>query len=267
MDSLAGHTLLAVLAHPDDESIACGGTLAMLAELGVRVVLLCASRGERGALSGPARDDRLGTIRARELLDASTCLGVSDVVLLNHPDGELRWAGVTALGAEIAMAVERFRPAAIITFGADGLYWHLDHIGIHERTTTAVQRLGAAAPPLYYVTMPSGVMRGIVESARVRGWSPPIKGLWSLVPDAWGLGAEPAEIVVDVKPWVARKLAAIRAHRSQVAAESPLGTVSIDDAVHWLGVEHFHRGPGGGPTNQVLERLVTRELRIPMADC
>ena len=52
--------------------------------------------------------------------------------------------------------LERYRPDAVITFAEDGLYWHLDHIGVHERTYTAVLSLGAAAPPLYYVTMPRG---------------------------------------------------------------------------------------------------------------
>ena len=80
--------------------------------------------------------------------------------MLDHPDGDLRWAHVAELHAEIVDGHRAAtRPAAVITFGEDGLYWHLDHIGVHERTTTAVRSLGADAPPLYYVTMPHGVMR------------------------------------------------------------------------------------------------------------
>ena len=64
---------------------------------------------------------------------------------------------------------ERYQPDGVITFAEDGLYWHLDHIGVHERTYTAVRSLGADAPPLYYVTMPKGVMREVVEAAVAKG--------------------------------------------------------------------------------------------------
>src|SRR5688500_12631180 len=150
----AGSTVLAVFAHPDDESIACGGTLARLADLGSRVVVMCASHGERGSHAGPARDDQLGGVRAREMREAAAALGIAEVILLDHPDGDLRWDHVSEFHAELMLFIRTYAPAAIITFGEDGLYWHLDHVGVYERTTTAVRMLGAGAPPLYYVTMP-----------------------------------------------------------------------------------------------------------------
>ncbi len=233
--------MLAIFAHPDDESLACGGTLARLADLGVRVVLLCATRGERGGATGPVRNDALGATRVRELQAAAAALGIAEVILMDHPDGELRWEHVPLFHAEIVAAVRRYAPACVITFGADGLYWHLDHIGVYERTTTALRSLSAAAPPLYCVTMPRGIMRPIVEAAAARGWTAPAKGFWSLAPDAFGLVAEPPTVIVDVQPWVSRKLAAIVCHETQMGFGHPFDQLGHGEAERWLGVEHFHR--------------------------
>jgi LmbE family N-acetylglucosaminyl deacetylase len=166
-DDLTGRTVLAVFAHPDDESLACGGTLARLADAGARVVLLCASRGEGGSISDPALvpDGDLGRVREHELREAARVLGIAEVLVLDHPDGELRWEHVHELHVQIVSTIRACRPDAVITFAEDGLYWHLDHIGVHERTYTPVKSLGDEAPPLYYVTMAKGVMREVVETA------------------------------------------------------------------------------------------------------
>lgn len=251
----SGRSVLAVFAHPDDESLACGGTLARLADAGVEVIVLCASRGERGSIDGPAPDDELAGIRAREAREAASALGIARLMILDHPDGNLRWADVTALQAEIAMAIRRFHPAAVITFGEDGLYWHPDHVGVHERTTTAVRSLGAVGPPLYYVTMPRGAMRAIVDRATEGGWAPPPKGFWSLPPDSFGDEAKAPTLKVEVADWVPRKLAALRCHRTQMGSAHPFDRLDQADARRWLGVEHFHRAPD--PTGEpVLERLI-----------
>lgn len=239
--ALSGRTILTVFAHPDDESISCGGTLARLAASGARVVAMVASHGERGAQTGPARDDVLGRTRAIEMRDAALALGISDVILLDHPDGDLQWSHVSEFHADLALFMRHHTPAAVITFGEDGLYWHPDHVGVHERTTTAVRSLGADAPPLYYVTMKRGVMPEIVTAARAGGWAPSPKGFWSLTPEAYGIAAEEPTIVVDVADWVPRKLAAIESHRSQMGDGHPFSNIDAADARRLLGVEYFHR--------------------------
>ena len=129
-----GCSVLAIFAHPDDESLACGGTLARLADAGARVVLLCATRGEGGSVSDPAlvADGDLGAARTRELHEAARVLGIRDVLVKDHPDGDLRWDDVPELHEEIVQVLADYRPDAVVTFDADGLYWHLDHVGVHE---------------------------------------------------------------------------------------------------------------------------------------
>src|SRR5215207_2399139 len=84
-------TLLAVFAHPDDESYVCGGTLARYAAAGVRVVLLCATRGEAGEIADPAlaARDELPAMREAELRAAAERLGIVEIHLLDYQDGTL----------------------------------------------------------------------------------------------------------------------------------------------------------------------------------
>src|SRR2546427_13212429 len=151
----SGRTILAVFAHPDDESVACGGTLARLADAGVRVVLLCASRGESGSTSDPSlvADGNLGRVRAQELRDAAAVIGISDVLIFEHPDGDLRRADVPELHDEIVATIRRYRPDGVITFAEDGLQCYLAHIAIPKRPYSALLARGANAPPLSYGTM------------------------------------------------------------------------------------------------------------------
>ena len=244
----AGRTILAVFAHPDDESLACGGTLARLADAGARVVILCATRGEAGSISDPALvpNGDLGGVRERELRDAAAVLGVADVIVLDHPDGDLRWDDVAELHEEIVDAIRRYRPDAVITFAEDGLYWHLDHIGVHERTYTAVRSLGHDAPPLYYVTIQKGVMREIVEAAHAKGGAPADSSFWGITPDAFGDAALTPSFTVDVRDWVPRKLAALRCHRTQMGRNNPIAWIDEEEARRLLGREHFRREGAAG---------------------
>ncbi len=241
MTAFRNRTVLAIFAHPDDESLACGGTLARLADAGAHTWVMCASHGEHAAAA-----------RAAELRAAARSLGVAGVIQLDFPDGTLRWANVTELQAQILLAVRRLAPIAIVTFGEDGLYWHPDHIGVHERTVTAWRLLGAARPALYFATLAAGTIRGVVAAAAGRGWRPPAHGLWSINPDAFGLHAAPATHLVQAGPCLNRKLQAFRAHATQTAL-GPIGHLSADEARRWLDREGFTRapGPGGDPLRDI----------------
>lgn len=255
---LSGRSLLAVFSHPDDESLACGGLLACCAERGARVTLVCATRGERGPQGHvePGEPSRLSLreVRALELAEAARTLGIADVVLLDHADGFLPWVEASRLEAEILDVIARVRAEVVITFGADGLYWHPDHIAMHHRTTAAVATLGANGPALYYVTMPPGRMRRVAENI-AREASHPVPALFGIAdPDAFGAGAQPPTLVVDVSAFAARKLAALRCHRTQLAG-GPVALMTESDAILLFGTEHFHRAAVGSDGESFLERF------------
>jgi len=254
---LADRSVLAIFAHPDDESLACGGTLARLADSGARVILLCASHGEAGSICDPllVPDGDLGRVRAQELRAAAAVLGAAEAIVLNHPDGGLRWSDVPELHAEIVLMIERYQPDAVITFDEDGLYWHLDHIGVYERTLTAVRSFGVKAPPLYCVTMAHGAMRGLAQAAYAKGCAKGDSGFWKITPDAFGAGAEPGTFAIDVRPWAARKLAALRCHRTQMSPSNPIGWIGEEEVRRWLGLEQFRRAPLESIDVSMLEHL------------
>lgn len=143
------YRLIAILAHPDDESLGTGGTLARYAAEGVHVSLVTATRGERGWFGDSAEypgPTALGRIREAELYAAADALGVRDVALLEYLDGELDRVDPTDAISHLAYHLRRVRPHVVITFDPNGLYGHPDHIAISQFTTAAVV---AAASPTY----------------------------------------------------------------------------------------------------------------------
>src|SRR5687767_7807349 len=133
--------LMCVLAHPDDESLATGGILAKYAALGVQTYLVMATRGERGWF-GPADENpgpqALGRLREAELRAATRLLGLRQVVFLDYLDGDLDQANHAGAIAKIVAQLRDIRPDVVVTFDANGMYGHPDHIAISQMTTTAV---------------------------------------------------------------------------------------------------------------------------------
>ncbi len=144
--------LMAVLAHPDDESLGVGGTLAKCAAEGVDVSLVTATRGESGRFRGHRSGDErhpgplaLGNIRETELRAAATVLGVREVSLLDYRDHQLDRVDPGEAVGRIATHLRRFRPDVVVTFGPDGAYGHPDHIAISQFTTAAIIAAADAA--------------------------------------------------------------------------------------------------------------------------
>ena len=134
--------MLGVFAHPDDEVFCAGGTMARAARAGAEVMIVSATRGERGQIRDPPAATRrtLGAVRSEELRAAAAELGVRRVQVLAYPDGTLQQHR-SSLGAAVADIMRRFDPDTVITFGADGGYGHPDHVAISELTTKAFRAL------------------------------------------------------------------------------------------------------------------------------
>jgi LmbE family N-acetylglucosaminyl deacetylase len=185
---------------------------------------------------------------------------VAHHVLLDYEDGMLPWVERADLEAAIRLALERFRPDVVITFDEDGLYWHPDHIAVHERTTAAVAAAGVDGPALYYVTVPSGSMRAVVQQAgetlasRGMDRKSPLRVLGVNDPDAFGTLAPVPTVIVDAAEFAVCKLSAIRCHRSQLQDDALL-LVSDSDAARLLGVEHYRRAEVGSRSETFIDRL------------
>lgn len=140
-------TLLAVLAHPDDETFGLGGALAKYSAEGVATHLVCATRGERGWF-GPETDNpglaALGRMRAAELRCAAGHLGLHSVTFLDCIDGDVDQADPAGIIAAIAAQIRRLRPQVVVTFPPDGHYGHPDHIAIAQFTAAAIVRAAGA---------------------------------------------------------------------------------------------------------------------------
>lgn len=132
--------LLVVFAHPDDESMGMGGTLAKYADQGVETYYVCATRGERGWF-GPEQQypgpRKLGEIRTKELENAVRELGMKELHFLEYIDGDVDKADAQEAIGKIVTHVRRIRPQVVVTFPPDGNYGHPDHIAIAQFTCTA----------------------------------------------------------------------------------------------------------------------------------
>jgi LmbE family N-acetylglucosaminyl deacetylase len=168
---------MAVLAHPDDESLGVGGTLAKYAAEGVQTAVVTATRGQRGRFRGHREPpehpgiEALARIREAELRAAARTLGVSDLTLLDYTDQDLDGAEPRTIIREIADQYRRLRPHVVLTFPPDGAYGHPDHIAISQFATAAALA-AASSPPvhavskLYYMAWPQSTWRAYEEAFR-----------------------------------------------------------------------------------------------------
>lgn len=144
--------VLAVVAHPDDESFGLGAVLDRLAAAGTPVTVLCFTRGEASTLGGEQAD--LGAVRAKELDTAATVLGVTRSVLLDYPDGDLAHVSLDELAGHVESLAAEVRPTYLLAFDPDGVTSHPDHMRATEAALAVADR---SVLPVVGWTLPAQV--------------------------------------------------------------------------------------------------------------
>jgi LmbE family N-acetylglucosaminyl deacetylase len=208
MDNTPG--LLVVMAHPDDESMACAGLILRHTRAGVPVNLICATRGEAGWGGKPlgAKQEDLAQIRSAELEEAAAALGIGTIELWDYPDGGLNAIDPQELTDRVWEQISRLHPKAVVGWGPDGAYGHPDHIAIGACTDSAVNAMSEGdRPALYHLAVDKQVADFYREAMRLTGESDELPLLVR----------EHVDVVFDLDPdEVMMKLRAIDLHRSQL---------------------------------------------------
>ncbi|MDD7942310.1 PIG-L family deacetylase [Actinomycetospora lutea] len=160
-------TLLGVWAHPDDETFLSSGLILAAHERGDRVVLVTATRGERGTDDpGTWPPERLGRLRERELESALAVLGVDEHRFLGHGDGTCHEAAEPLAARAVATVIEDVRPDTIVTFGPDGVTGHADHRAVGRWATRARNTVAPEVELLRAVLAPGFTRRFAAVNAR-----------------------------------------------------------------------------------------------------
>ncbi|MCU1593277.1 MAG: LmbE family protein [Frankiales bacterium] len=265
-------SLLLVHAHPDDEVLGTGATMAKYASEGVRVTLVTCTLGEEGEVLVPElahlaadQDDDLGAHRIGELADAMTALGVTDHRFLG---GAGRWRDSGMMGtppnerpdcfwqADLEEATRALvaiwrevRPQVVLTYDARGGYGHPDHIQAHRVTVAAFDKaadpayapeLGAPwqASKLYYTALPKSVLQAGIDLLKESG-DTDFFGVDSADDLPFGNPDEEVTTRIDASAHLDAKVAAMRAHATQIAVDGPFFALSNNVGQQTMGVEHF----------------------------
>lgn len=247
-------TVLAVFAHPDDEVICGPGTLALCAQRGDRVILVCATRGELGPIADETLATRstLGEVRERELRQSCAALGIAQVEILGLPDSGINGAAYEQHTLHrLVQIIRRERPAMLISFGADGIYGHLDHVAMCELACEArrvaadahfelpdARDLPAHQIPRHFFPVWTGRYVQQLLAALAEAGTP--GQLWALKPEQFPALESVITSEVDVTSVLDKKLKAIHCHRTQLARDNALALLEGKLAQRFLGREFFH---------------------------
>jgi N-acetyl-1-D-myo-inositol-2-amino-2-deoxy-alpha-D-glucopyranoside deacetylase len=270
-------SILFVHAHPDDESIGTGATMAHYAAAGAHVTLVTCTLGEEGEIHVPelaqleaAQADQLGGYRYTELRAACAALGVKDVRFLGGP-GKYRDSGMMGTpanehprafwGADLDEAaghlveiMREVKPQVVVTYDANGFYGHPDHIQAHRVAMRAAELAGPEAPKkIYWTAMPLSVLKAGIE-AFAETENNPFGDITDISEFPFGTPDEEIAACIDGSDHHDAKVAALKAHATQIPETSWLYSIAGNFGQEFMGVEYFtlavgERGPSNGPYN------------------
>jgi len=298
MDSSANdRRLLLVHAHPDDESIGTGATMAKYAAEGAGVSLVTCTLGELGEIIPPEladlawdKQNKLGEYRIGELDAACAALGVTDHRFLGGPgrwhdsgmmgtpsndwDGAFWRADVDEAARVLLEVIKEVRPQVMVTYDDNGFYGHPDHIQAHRVAWRAFELADGLVSKFYATAVPKSVLfEGIkaMQAAQAKGDDPlstpaqqaaggevgdgagtRFEAVESIDDLPFGVADEQVTTEIDARDHLDAKVAAMRAHASQIAVDSPFFALSDNVGRRAFGIEHYTllagpRGAGHGP--------------------
>jgi len=246
-------TILAVLAHPDDESFGLGGTLALYASKGYDTYYVCATRGEAGTVDAEHLNGYKDTaeLRTNELMRAAKILGLKEVFLLDyrdsgmpgteenkHPNAQINHS-VDEVAGKVVRYIRELKPDVVLTFDPIGGYKHPDHIHIHKATVLAFEKADDASfhPEAGSPFKPRALYYQVF-SRRLLRWAVRLMPLFGKDPTKFGRNEDvnikelaevdfPVHVRVDITPVAEIKLEAGRQHASQGESQMRRGWMGL----------------------------------------
>ena len=260
-DSYNGYRALLVHAHPDDETINNGATMALYAAMGAQVTLITCTRGEEGEILTPelshlasSDTDALGEHRETELANAMQALGITDFRFLAQGEDKYRDSGM--MGTEVnnrsdvfwqadleeaadhlVKVIEEIKPHILITYDAIGGYGHPDHIQAHRVAMRASEKSDWQIQKIYWNTMPKSVL---AESmAKMKELGSDFFGADSVDDLPFAKDDSFVTTLIDGNSYVEAKMAAMKAHHTQISLDGPFFALSDNLGLQVWGNEYY----------------------------
>ena len=261
LNSYAGYRALLVHAHPDDETINNGATMALYSALGAQVTLVTCTRGEEGEVLTPelthlasSATDKLGEHRETELANAMQALGIKDFRFLAQGEGKYRDSGM--MGTEqnnrpdvfwqadlevasdyLVQVIEEVKPHILITYDEIGGYGHPDHIQAHRVAMRASEKSDWQIQKIYWNTMPKSVL---AESmAKMKELGSDFFGADNVDDLPFAKDDSFVTTLIDGNSYVEAKMAAMKAHHTQISLDGPFFALSDNLGLQVWGNEYY----------------------------